>query len=64
MVKIYRKVFHIEENHDEGTNTSVPNNESLLYIGFVIKREFVGGLAESKAPDIFLLYRKILYSQI
>ena len=56
-MKIRRKVRHIEENHDEVTYNSVRNNESSLYTGFVIRREFVRGSAKSKGPDIFLLYR-------
>ena len=63
-MKIYRKVRHIEENHDEGTYNSVPNNESSSYTGFVIPGRFVRDSAESKGPDIFLLYRKISYSLV
>ena len=47
-MKIYRKVRHIKENHDEGTYNLVFNKESLFYTGFVIPREFVRGSAESK----------------
>ena len=63
-MKIHRKVRHIEENHDEGTYNSVRNNESSLYTGPVIRREFVRGSAKSKGPDIFLFYRKISYSRV
>ena len=63
-MKIHRKVRHIEENHDEGTYNSVRNNESSLYMGFVIQREFVRDSAKSKGPDIFLLYRKISNSRV
>ena len=58
-MKIYRKVHNIEENHDEGKYNSVRNNESSLYTGFVIPSEFIRGSAESKGPDIFLLYWKV-----
>ena len=63
-MKIHRKVRHTEENQDEDSYNSVCNNESLLYTGFVIRREFVRGSAKSKGPDIFLLYRKISYSRV
>ena len=56
-MKIHRKVCHTEENHDEDSYNSVCNNESSLYTGFFIRREFVRGSAKSKGPDIFLLYR-------
>ena len=60
-IQIYRKVCCIEENHDEATYNLVCNNKSSLYTGFVIPWEFVRGSAESKGPDIFLLYRKISF---
>ena len=59
-MKIYRKVRHIKGNQDEGSYHSVRNNESLLYMGFVIPREFVWGLEESKAQTYFCYIRKLV----
>ena len=52
---IHRKVRHIEENHDEGTYNLVRNNESSLYTGFVIRREFVRDSAKSKGSYNFVI---------
>ena len=74
-MKIHRKVPHIEENHDEGTYNLVRNNKSSLYTGFVIYKiryirdslyggNLYGVRQNPRWPDIFLLYRKISYSQV